>query len=47
MEASARTPRGSWRNQMDITMALCGVKSLKEIDRRVLADYDERRNSLD
>jgi L-lactate dehydrogenase (cytochrome) len=33
--------------EFDVTMALCGVKSLKEIDRRVLADYDERRNSLD
>jgi L-lactate dehydrogenase (cytochrome) len=33
--------------EFDVTMALCGVKSLKEIDRRVLADYDERRNSFD
>jgi L-lactate dehydrogenase (cytochrome) len=33
--------------ELDVTMALCGVKNLKGIDRRVLADYDERRNSLD
>jgi L-lactate dehydrogenase (cytochrome) len=33
--------------ELDVTMALCGVKNLKEIDRRVLADYDERRNSRD
>ena len=31
--------------ELDVTMALCGVKSVKEIDRRVLADYDERLNS--
>jgi len=31
--------------ELDVTMALCGVKSIKEIDRRVLADYDERLNS--
>jgi L-lactate dehydrogenase (cytochrome) len=33
--------------ELDVTMALCGVKALKDIDRRVLADYDERRNSRD
>ena len=31
--------------ELDVTMALCGVKSIKEIDHRVLADYDERRNA--
>ena len=33
------------RTELDVTMALCGVKSIKEIDHRVLADYDERRNA--
>jgi L-lactate dehydrogenase (cytochrome) len=33
------------RNELDTTMALCGVKSIKEIDHRVLADYDDRRNA--
>ena len=28
------------QKELDVTMALCGVKSIKEIDRRVLADYD-------
>jgi isopentenyl diphosphate isomerase/L-lactate dehydrogenase-like FMN-dependent dehydrogenase len=31
--------------ELDVTMALRGVKSLEDIDRRVLADYDERLNS--
>ena len=31
--------------ELDVTMALCGVKSVKDIDRRVLADFDERLNS--
>jgi len=29
--------------ELDTTMALCGVKSIKEIDRRVLADWDSNR----
>jgi L-lactate dehydrogenase (cytochrome) len=33
------------QKELDVTMALCGVKSIKEIDRRVLADYDPRLNS--
>ena len=33
------------RNELDVTMALCGVKSIGDIDRRVLADYDERSNA--
>ena len=33
------------QKELDITMALCGVKSIKEIDHRVLADHDDRRNS--
>jgi L-lactate dehydrogenase (cytochrome) len=31
--------------ELDVTMALCGVKSIREIDHRVLADYDQLRNS--
>ena len=31
--------------ELDVTMALCGVKSIKDIDRRVLADYDWTRNA--
>jgi L-lactate dehydrogenase (cytochrome) len=33
------------QKELDVTMALCGVKSIKEIDRRVLADYDHLRNT--
>jgi L-lactate dehydrogenase (cytochrome) len=33
------------QKELDITMALCGVKSIKEIDHRVLADYDLLRNA--
>jgi L-lactate dehydrogenase (cytochrome) len=33
------------KKELDVTMALCGVKSIKEIDHRVLADYDQRLNS--
>ena len=29
--------------ELDVTMALCGVKSVREIDRRVLADWDSNR----
>ncbi len=29
--------------ELDTTMALCGVKSVKEIDRRVLAEWDSNR----
>ena len=29
--------------ELDTTMALCGVKSIREIDRRVLADWDSNR----
>jgi L-lactate dehydrogenase (cytochrome) len=29
--------------ELDVTMALCGVKSVKNIDRRVLADWDSNR----
>ena len=29
--------------ELDVTMALCGVKSIREIDRRVLADWDHNR----
>ena len=31
--------------ELDVTMALCGVRSIGEIDKRVLADTDERRNA--
>ena len=31
--------------EIDVTMALCGVKSIGEIDKRVLADTDDRRNA--
>ena len=33
------------QKELDVTMALCGVKSIKEIDHRVLADYDQLRNA--
>jgi isopentenyl diphosphate isomerase/L-lactate dehydrogenase-like FMN-dependent dehydrogenase len=29
--------------ELNVTMALCGVKSIREIDRRVLADRDRNR----
>jgi L-lactate dehydrogenase (cytochrome) len=29
--------------ELDVTMALCGVKSVRDIDRRVLADWDSNR----
>ena len=29
--------------ELDVTMTLCGVKSMREIDRRVLADWDSNR----
>ncbi len=29
--------------ELDITMALCGVKNVRDIDRRVLADWDSNR----
>jgi L-lactate dehydrogenase (cytochrome) len=29
--------------ELDVTMALCGVKNVREIDRRVLADWDSNR----
>src|SRR5262249_34294897 len=32
------------KKELDVTMALCGVKSIKDIDRRVIADGDERSN---
>ncbi len=33
------------QKELDTTMALCGVKSIREIDHRVLADFDDRRNA--
>ena len=31
------------RSELDVTMALCGVKNVRDIDRRVLADWEANR----